>query len=984
MKNFLPILGVFIISFFSKESLAQDQTKAVPESNVSKNKLSDKADADWINGAERYLRESEYYFQKKTADVFVAANRKQQTGFSVTGNKLSLQPIQFNSSASSWKTSLELTQISKRISNKKTVCSSPVIESKDGYLKYCYNGFAIEYLNNEKGLRQNFIITKKPIGDDHLQVSLKISGTLASKLYGNNSIVFIDPSSHKTVLEYDGLKVWDANNMALNAHMQLQGNSLKLIVNDKDAIYPITIDPLSHAPEWIASADALLPGLLTNLALQVNALVGYSVEGVGDVNGDGYDDVAIGAPGAINIIGASTFVSAGAVFVYFGSPSGLSANPDRILRATTPVASALFGFSITSGNVAGDSRRDIIVGAPGDTYSTTASVLLGTTTTNVTAGKVYIFRGEDLTSVTTPTPFLSVFLDGTTYFSGGILGLLASNIAVNGLYGFSVGTVGDQNGDGRDEVVVGAPGYAGLNLLSIRSGAAFVYDSAQLANNTPTQLIPPNAGLLGIANLGGLLFGFSVDGAGDYNKDGKQDVVVGAPAGVTILTNLLGGSAYIYTGNGTGVNSTYTTQLTAGGGLLGSIANLFGYKVKGAVDGFGTRSGNVLVGAPNGNLLSNVLGGLKLSAGSINVFVAKPAPAASEVPAQSFGSPRSTSLLAILGGQNLNVDELFGASMDNMQDINCDGIGDIIVGEPLSTSVGLISANLVGGAAYLYTGKSDGTYNTTPLWTVENQVSPDLGINAASLLGYSVAGAKFTNGHSNPVRALIGAPAQALDFSSGLLNLGGTLSTLNSFTSANDNIGKAYTYPVIGCTVLPITLSDFKTDVIDCAVFLDWHIASQASLDHIDIEQSNDAATYTLFRKFTTVSGGDYSVNVPQQNTSEYYRLKLINKDGSYSYSDIAIATLNCTPQNKLEIYPNPLKSGSTTILYNSTNTTEAGEAILTVMDIYGRRLVSQSATIITGTNTMNINCDQLPAGQYYIQITGSSWKSDPLKFVKM
>jgi hypothetical protein len=330
------------------------------------------------------------------------------------------------------------------------------------------------------------------------------------------------------------------------------------------------------------------------------------------------------------------------------------------------------------------------------------------------------------------------------------------------------------------------------------------------------------------------------------------------------------------------------------------------------------------------------------------------------------------------------VDALFGVSMDNMLDVNCDGIGDIIVGEPLSTGVGLISANLVGGAAYLYTGKADGTYNATPIWTVENQVSADLGINAASLLGYSVSGAQYINGHSNPVRALIGSPGQALDFGSGLLNLGGTFSTLFNFTSTNDNIGKAYTYPVTGCTILPVTLSDFKTDVVDCSVFLDWSIASQASLDHIDIEESNDAATYTLFRKFATVSAGDYSVNVPQQSPSAYYRLKLINKDGSYSYSDVAIATLNCTPQSKLELYPNPLKSGSTTILYNSTNTNEAGSASVTVMDVYGRRLINQSVTIITGTNTMNINCDQLPAGQYYIQITGSNWKSDPLKFVKM
>jgi hypothetical protein len=979
MKNFIRIPGLMLICIFLTTVSFAQKTQATLTKNPKHNTLPDKADAEWINNAEQYLTESEYFFKQMPEHSFVTANRKQKTGFSIEKNKLTAQPIQFETSANpSWSTSLELIQISKNIHDGRIFNSSPAIESKEKYLAYKYNNFSIEYINSEEGLRQNFIINNKPAGDEFLQVSLKISGTLVPKIYGNNSVAFTDAQSRKTMLTYDGLKVWDANKTPLTAYMQLKGNTLQLIVNDKNAVYPITVDPLSHAPEWTASADALLPALLNNLALQVNAMLGYSVEGVGDVNGDGYDDVAIGAPGAINIIGVSTIVSAGAVFVYFGSPSGLSATPDRVLRATTAVASALFGFSVAGGNVTGDSKNDIIVGAPGDTYSTAVSGLPATAT--VTAGKVYVFRGEDLASVAAPTPLLSIFANGSGFFSNGILGILASNVTINALFGFSVGVTEDMNGDGLGEVIVGAPGYASLGLLSIKSGAAFVYYSTNLATNTPTQLVPPNAGLLSIANLGGLLFGFSVDGVGDYNKDGKPDVVVGAPAGVT-LTNLLGGSAYIYNGNGAGVNTTFGTQLTAGASLLGGIANLFGYKVKGVKDAFGNRNGNILVGAPTGGILSNLLGGLKLNAGSINVFAAKPSPGVLQAPIQSFSSPRSTSLLSILGGQNINVTALFGASIDNMMDINCDGIGDIIVGEPLSTSVGLVSANLVGGAAYLLTGNADGTYNTVPFWTVQNQVTADFGVNAASLLGFSVAGARHTMGNANPVRALIGAPGQALDFGSGIFNLGGTFSTLFNFTSTNDNLGKAYSYPVIGCTVLPIVLSDFKSEVNNCTVLLSWSLASQESLDHIEIEQSNDAVTYTLFRKFTTINTGDYSVNVPQQDATEYYRLKLVNKDGSSSYSDVVIATINCAPQNKLEVYPNPLKTGSATVLYN---TTQSGKATLTVMDMYGRRLINQSTNITAGVNNININLDQLPDGQYYIQITGNDWESDALKIVKM
>ena len=68
-----------------------------------------------------------------------------------------------------------------------------------------------------------------------------------------------------------------------------------------------------------------------------------------------------------------------------------------------------------------------------------------------------------------------------------------------------------------------------------------------------------------------------------------------------------------------------------------------------------------------------------------------------------------------------------------MLDVNCDGINDIIVGEPLSAPAGSIASNAVGGAAAIYTGNADGTYNTMPFWTLANDGAFDAGINAGSL-----------------------------------------------------------------------------------------------------------------------------------------------------------------------------------------------------------------------------------------------------------
>lgn len=806
MKSLLLVFQLFFVFQFA--------VVAQKANNTGFKKLPDAATASWEDKARDYISGSEYYF-RAFDKTYATANRKQRISFTATGAGLVTKPIQFdpaNTSKQTWSSSLVLQGISKSSAGGR-IGDEAKVTSSGNHLLFTYPGFAIEYLNDEKGLRQNFLIDTKPAGDEKLQVSLKIAGDLVPSVSNHKTLLLADKQSKKTILQYDDLKVWDANKRLLPASMELRNDELVFIVDDADAVYPVTVDPLTHAAEWITSADGVLPGILNTLQLQVDALYGYTVAALGDINDDGFDDIAIGAPGAIDIIaGPTTVAGAGAVFVYFGSATGPSTTPDKVLRATTPIANALFGFSVAGGNVTatvpGNQRNDIIVGAPGESYSTAVSGLPATAT--VTAGKVYVFSGETMSGVGNPSPLLSVFLQGSTYFSNGVLGVLSANVTVNALFGFSVAATEDMNGDNLGEVIIGAPGYAApglLPLLPVRIGTALVYYSTNLGSNTATQLVAPTASLLGIPLLtNGLLFGYSVDGLGDYDKDGRPDVVVGAPAGLNLVppTNLLGGTAYIYKGTGTGVNTTHYAYLRDTASLINNIANLFGYTVRGVRNANGVRNGNVLVGSPAGNVLSNLLGGLRLKTGTVNVFLAtSDAPASGgEIPDQSFSSPRGNALLSILGGQNLSVAALFGASIDNMLDVNCDGINDIIVGEPLSTGVGLINTNAVGGAVNIFLGKADGTYQTSSFWSLQNNTDLPFGINAGSLLGYSVAGARHVRGQSNGVRALVGAPGAALDFSTGLFNLGGTFGTLFGFVAGNNGLGKSYLYGFDDCGLM--------------------------------------------------------------------------------------------------------------------------------------------------------------------------------------
>jgi len=286
----------------------------------------------------------------------------------------------------------------------------------------------------------------------------------------NNVVQFKDVKGI-TRLYYRDLKVWDANHQQLKAKMRLRDHDELLItVDDSKATYPITVDPINQTPEWTTSADGILPTLIGQLA--VEAAYGFSVAGLGDVNGDGFDDVAVGAPAMVDLIsGTGTLASVGAVFVYYGSANGLPVIPDAKLQPTTCIAGALFGFSIAGGDVNKDNKADIIVGAPMDNVSISIG---GTSTASGKIGKAYVFNGATLN--TTTTPFLTLQLSGSGILENKI------NLSVNALFGFSVAVTEDLNGDGKKDMIVGAPTYAGIkagllgsHILDVQSGGAFVF-----------------------------------------------------------------------------------------------------------------------------------------------------------------------------------------------------------------------------------------------------------------------------------------------------------------------------------------------------------------------------------------------------------------------------------------------------------------------------------------------------------------------------
>lgn len=316
-----------------------------------------------------------------------------------------------------------------------------------------------------------------------------------------------------------------------------------------------------------------------------NDRFGSSVSNAGDVNGDGIDDLIVGARS-----GDDGGNSAGEAYVIFGKEgatratidvTSLAASDGFIIQGDEPLDYA--GRSVSAaGDVNGDGIDDLIVGADGGDNGGSS------------AGEAYVIFGRSTGFGTNISGRQVVDLTGLSANDGFIIqGDLDSDQA-----GTSVSNLGDINGDGTDDFAVGA---LGADLGGNFSGAAYVIfgKTGATRSNIDLSALAATDGFTIIGDVAGDR-AFNVSHAGDVNGDGIADLLVGAGGGGGAA-----GKAYIIFGK-TGATRTSIdlTTLSASDGLVitGRAGDRLGRTISAAGDVNNDGFDDIVIGAPYGDV----------------------------------------------------------------------------------------------------------------------------------------------------------------------------------------------------------------------------------------------------------------------------------------------------------------------------------------------------------------------------------------------
>lgn len=441
----------------------------------------------------------------------------------------------------------------------------------------------------------------------------------------------------------------------------------------------------------------------------VGAGHGVSLTGVGDLNGNGWNDFVVGEPGDAGA--PPTFPArGGAVWVYDGLPNGGATCPcGPSVGGCMPNGGAVTALHTIYGASANDNLGVVVLGVDDVNGDGVRDLLVTRGEGNqvgsqVRNGAVLLYSGAALgagvstvlATIAMPPHFTSLSLQSQWF-------------------GHHLQAIGDWNQDGVDEVLIGAPMAHDTTVSPARLNVGMfeVHDLVAAASGSPSRL----ARIYGKVANG--QFGTASIGLDDLTGDGVPDFAVGAPFVSNGGTNGQG-QVLLYTG-GTATHWFTVAVPTSPGNLLGSSFSAFDQ------NGDGVR--DLAVGEP----------GYQSSYARVRIFDAAQF-ALGAVPQLDEWRPGSTVVNALSG---LPLFDTFGSAQANMGDLDGDGVDDILVGSFVGSNFDADNPNgmfpfqpqfTASGAAYLMSGAKGAV-----LKIYSEACSNTAGQHQSDNLGYAVA-----------------------------------------------------------------------------------------------------------------------------------------------------------------------------------------------------------------------------------------------------
>jgi hypothetical protein len=660
-----------------------------------------------------------------------------------------------------------------------------------------------------------------------------------------------------------------------------------------------------------------------------NNYFSWSISGVGDVNNDGYNDLVVGANGYNN--------STGCTYIYFGGSS-----MDNIADATITGLGInyAFGRSVGAGDVNNDGFIDLIVGASGYNNNT---------------GKSYIYFGG----------ITMDYIADVKMFGEGV-----------NVFGFTVSNAGDVNGDGYDDVIVGAEFYRGA------IGRAYIYFGGSSMDNEADVILTGTG-------FGNNHFGYSVSEAGDVNNDGYDDVVIG---------EYNSSKAHIFFGGSSMDNIPDITMSELAWG------DWFGQSVSNAGDVNGDGYDDVIVSALGYNLAQGrvfiYLGGssmdniadIIMDGVTTNNWLGSSVSGAGDVNNDGYGdiiigAAGANQAYIYYGASNMDniadvtmigVDGFFGYSVSGAGDVNNDGYDDAIVGADNT------------GRASIYFGNSN--MDNTPDVTITGA-----GTNNSRGASVSDAGDVNNDGYGDViVYALSNGQAYIYYGGSNMDNIADVTMTgerdpnhyCEAVSTAGDVNGDGYddvifgvwNYPLIGkayiysdnSAPLPVELASFTAKVISDKVQLNWSTATEINNYGFEIERKTESD----WKKIGFAQGNGNS-NSPEQysftdnnlmgGSKFQYRLKQIDNDGQFEYSEIVEVEVTPNEYALYQNYPNPFNP-STKIEFSIPE--DVNNVTLTIYNALGQRVAELvNSKMEAGKYSYVWNADEVATGLYIYEL---------------